>query len=122
MITSHTRFRTHTQWDNLAWLLEINSHQFVEINPEDAKAKGINDGDKVKIYNDRGYIITTARVTPGMRPGVLNVYQGHWKSFPTGTVNNLTSQAINPAQSVVYLFQSNTPYFDVLVNIERVSS
>lgn len=122
LITSHTRFRTHTQWDNLAWLLEINPHQFVEINPEDAKAKGIKDGDTVKIYNDRGYIITTARVTPGMRPGVLNVYQGHWKSFPTGTVNNLTSQAINPAQSVVYLFQSNTPYFDVLVNIEKVSS
>ncbi|MGC8661941.1 MAG: hypothetical protein ACP5TZ_05520, partial [Nitrososphaeria archaeon] len=59
-------------------------------------------------------------VTPGMRPGVLNVYQGHWADFPTGTVNNLTNQAINPAQSVVYLFQSNTPYFDVLVNIEKV--
>ncbi|MEM0096997.1 MAG: molybdopterin-dependent oxidoreductase [Conexivisphaerales archaeon] len=122
MITSHTRFRTHTQWDNLAWLLEINPHQFVEINPSDAAAKGINDGDKVKIYNDRGYIITTARLTPGMRPGVLNVYQGHWSDFPTGTVNNLTNQDINPAQSVVYLFQSNTPYFDVLVNIEKVSS
>ncbi|MGC8662096.1 MAG: molybdopterin-containing oxidoreductase family protein, partial [Nitrososphaeria archaeon] len=78
MITSHTRFRTHTQWDNLAWLLEINPHQFVEINPEDAAKNGISDGDRVKIYNDRGYIITTARVTPGMRPGVLNVYQGHW--------------------------------------------
>ncbi len=121
LITSHTRFRTHTQWDNLAWLLEINPHQFVEINPLDAAKKGIKDGDKVKIYNDRGYIITTARVTPGIRPGVLNVYQGHWADFPTGTVNNLTNQAVNPAQSVVYLFQSNTPYFDVLVDIEKVS-
>ena len=121
LITSHTRFRTHTQWDNLAWLLEINPRQFVEINPLDAVKKGIKDGDRVKIYNDRGYFETVARVTPGVRPGVLNVYQGHWQDFPKGTVNMVTSQAINPAQSVVYLFQSNTPYFDVLVDIEKVS-
>ncbi|MGC8696332.1 MAG: molybdopterin-dependent oxidoreductase [Conexivisphaera sp.] len=121
LITSHTRFRTHTQWDNLAWLLEINPHEFVEINPQDAAAKGIKDGDRVRIYNDRGSFETTARVTPGIRPGVLNVYQGHWQDFPTGTVNMVTSQAINPAQSVVYLFQSNTPYFDVLVDVEKVS-
>ena len=119
LITSHTRFRTHTQWDNLPWLQEVIPKPFVEINPVDAQARGINDGDPVTIFNDRGSIQVVAKVTNGVRPGVVNTYQGHWwNSFPTDTVNVLTHQKINPAQSVVFLFQSNTAYYDVLVDVK----
>ncbi|MDG6925759.1 MAG: molybdopterin-dependent oxidoreductase [Nitrososphaerota archaeon] len=119
LITSHTKFRTHTQWNNLAWLRELNPKQFIEINPQDAAARGINDGDTVTVFNDRGTIQTLARVTSGMRPGTVNIYQGDWQEFPKGTVNMLTHQKINPAQSVVFLFQSNTAYFDVLVDVKK---
>jgi molybdopterin-containing oxidoreductase family molybdopterin binding subunit len=119
LITSHTKFRTHTQWNNLAWLRELNPNQFIEINPSDAASRGIGDGDTVTVFNDRGSITVMARVTPGMRAGVVNVYQGDWQEFPNGTVNVLTHQKINPAQSVVFLFQSNTAYFDVLVDVKK---
>jgi molybdopterin-containing oxidoreductase family molybdopterin binding subunit len=120
-ISSHTKFRTHTQWDNLPWLREVIQKPFLEINPSDAQARGISDGDTVTVFNDRGSIQVVARVTSGIRPGVVNSYQGHWNNgdFPTATVNNLTHQKVNPAQSVVTLFQSNTAYFDVLVDVKK---
>ena len=119
MITSHTRFRTHTQWDNLPWLREVFNKSFVEISPGDAQARGIGDGDAVTVFNDRGSIQVVARVTNGIRPGVVNAYQGDWQEFPNATVNMLTHQKVNPAQSVVFLFQSNTAYYDVLVDVKK---
>ena len=119
LLTAHTKYRTHTQWNNLAWLRELNPKQFLEINSDDASARGISDGDGVTIFNDRGSITTVARVTSGLPKGVVNIYQGDWQEFPEGTVNMLTHQKINPAQSVVYLFQSNTAYFDVLVEVKK---
>lgn len=119
LLTAHTKFRTHSQWNNLAWLRELNPKQFLEMNPDDASARGISDGDTITVFNDRGKITTVARVTPAMRKGVVNVYQGDWQEFPNGTVNNLTHVKANPAQSIVYLFQSNTAYFDVLVDVQK---
>lgn len=119
MITSHTKFRTHTQWNNLPWLREIIPRSFLEINPTDAQARGISDGDTVKVFNDRGSIQLMARITSGIRPGVVNAYQGDWQEFPTAAVNMLTHQKVNEAQSVVFLFQSNTAYYDILVDVKK---
>ena len=119
MITSHTKFRTHTQWNNLPWLREIIPRSFLEIHPTDAQARGISDGDTVNVFNDRGSIQLMARITNGIRPGVVNAYQGDWQEFPTAAVNMLTHQKVNEAQSVVFLFQSNTAYYDILVDVKK---
>ena len=118
-ISSHTKFRTHTQWDNLPWLREILPKSFLEISPTDAQARGISNGDQVRIFNDRGSIQLMARITNGIKPGVVNAYQGTWQEFPNGAVNMLTHQKVNPAQSVVALFQSNTAYYDTLVEVTK---
>jgi len=117
-LSAHTRFRTHTQWYNLQWLDEVlpPNVPFLEINPIDAQARGISDGDTVTAFNDRGSIQLRARITNGIRPGVVNSYQGDQLAWPNVT-NMLSHQLINPAQSVVYLFQSNTAYYDVLVEV-----
>ena len=119
MITSHTKFRTHTQWDNLPWLREILPKSFLEISPGDAQTRGISDGDSVTVFNDRGQIQLMARITDGIRPGVVNAYQGDWQEFPNNTVNMLTHQKINEAQSIITLFQSNTAYYDTLVEVKK---
>jgi molybdopterin-containing oxidoreductase family molybdopterin binding subunit len=118
-LSAHTRFRTHTQWYNLQWLDEVlpPNVPFLEINPIDAQARGISDGDTVTAFNDRGSIQLRARITNGIRPGVVNSYQGDQLAWPNVT-NMLSHQLINPAQSVVYLFQSNTAYYDVLVDVK----
>jgi trimethylamine-N-oxide reductase (cytochrome c) len=45
------------------------------INPADAKARGIESGDVVKIYNERGTVLGGAYVTERIMPGV--VYMDH---------------------------------------------
>ncbi len=51
-----------------------------KINPVDAKAMGINDGDRIRIVSETGTINTTAALWEGVRPGtVAKAYgQGHW--------------------------------------------
>ncbi|MET4807594.1 molybdopterin oxidoreductase family protein [Limibacillus sp. MBR-115] len=50
----------------------------IEINPADAAAKGISDGDLVRLWNTRGETLLIARVTDAVRPGVLYSPKGTW--------------------------------------------
>ena len=124
-LSTHTRFRTHSQYVNLPWLKEVNNggEGFLEINPADAKPRGIADGDVVRVFNDRGEMKVAARLTEGIKPGVVNCYQGGWdtikvKHYVEGHPNNLTHQIANPAQSVIPNFRSNAAYYDCLVQVE----
>jgi len=47
----------------------------VWINPVDAEARGIENGDIVKMYNERGAVLGGAYVTQRLMPGV--VYMDH---------------------------------------------
>lgn len=49
----------------------------LQIHPEDAEARGIEDGDEVKVYNDRGSIEVWASVSDRMLPGTV-ISQGLW--------------------------------------------
>jgi molybdopterin-containing oxidoreductase family molybdopterin binding subunit len=125
-LSTHTRFRTHSQFVNLPWLNEINNggQGFLEINPADARTRKIEDGDVVKVFNDRGFMKVRARLTEGIKPGVVNCFQGGWdtikvKHYIEGHPNNLTHQIANPAQSVIPNFRSNAAYYDCLVEVQR---
>ena len=48
------------------------------INTADAKARGIKDGDVVRVFNERGQILAGAKVTDAIRPGVVRVSEGGW--------------------------------------------
>lgn len=43
-----------------------------------AAARGIVDGDRVKIYNERGKILSVVKVTDRVRPGVVSLDTGAW--------------------------------------------
>ncbi len=92
MITPHVRFSYHTHYDNHAiWLNEIPEHRVIKdgnnwwvirIHPSDAKPRGINDKDIIKIYNDRGAVLGIARLTERVRPGTVHSYQASAKYDP----------------------------------------
>ena len=48
------------------------------INPDDAAARGIADGDVVRVYNDRGQLLAGAVITDRIRPGVIRLLEGGW--------------------------------------------
>ena len=66
-LSTHTKFRTHSQYCDLPWLNEItaNGQGFLEINPTDAKARGIADGNVVRVFNDRGEMKVYAQADRG---------------------------------------------------------
>mgnify|MGYP001075032266 CR=1 FL=1 len=92
MISPHPRFSYHTHNDNKAlWLDDIPQHRVkkdgyswwpVRINTADARARGIKEGDIVKVFNDRGTVLCIAHVTERMRPGTVHSYEAAAKYDP----------------------------------------
>ena len=97
----HTLHRVHSTHDNNDWLAEAFPQRLF-MNPMDAAARGIADGDLVKIYNERGATIIPCRVTNRILPGVIDLPQGAWWSPDdagidrAGSVNVLTSERWTP--------------------------
>lgn len=97
-IGHHYKQRTHSSYGNGAWMKEAHPQQ-VWVNPLDAQARGIANGDSIAVFNDRGRLRLPAFVTPRICPGVISVPQGAWYSPEKvggtdlgGSVNVLTSQ------------------------------
>ena len=72
-------------------LMEIEGKSFIEMNEQDAAARGIRNGDKVRVFSRRGSIESTARVGTKTSPGET------WMPFhfPDGNANWLTNAALD---------------------------
>ena len=77
LLTPHNKRRTHSSISMIPWLEEVEPHM-VWINPIDAESRGIEHGDLVETFNDRGRVRIPANVTERVIPGVAVVYQGAW--------------------------------------------
>ncbi|MDY7030837.1 MAG: molybdopterin-dependent oxidoreductase [Thermodesulfobacteriota bacterium] len=101
LLTTHHKTRAHSTWYNVPWLREVESHS-VWINSIDAAKRGINNGDMVDVFNNRGHIRIPAKVTERIMPGVVNVSQGAWYDPDKdgvdrgGCANVLTSDERSP--------------------------
>ena len=61
----------------------------LQIHPQDASPRKIQDGDLVRVFNDRGTMRMRARVGDGSRPGVVSLPHGFWASqLPGGSSGN----------------------------------
>jgi anaerobic selenocysteine-containing dehydrogenase len=82
---------------NLPNLERKEGRPSLEINPADAATLGIADGQIVKARNDRGSVLLHAKLTDGVRPGVVVSPKGHWgrRSLDGRNVNQLTSDDLS---------------------------
>lgn len=114
-MSERSKFMAHTQfgWSS-SMLQELDPEPYLKISVEDAQERGIETGDAIKAYNDRGYVVIKAVVTPTTRPGIALIDHG-WQgwSFIDGHYSDLSSIA---SGNVV----SNTCFFDCLCQIEKV--
>ena len=76
MLSPHGRYRVHYLFWEHPWLREHVYRHSVWISATDAEARGIRDGDKVLIYNDRGKAVMPAYVTSRIMPGVTVIHHG----------------------------------------------
>ncbi|WP_019615725.1 DmsA/YnfE/YnfF family dimethyl sulfoxide reductase [Psychromonas ossibalaenae] len=97
----HYKSRTHSTYGNVS-LLQDAAPQEMWINPMDAQGRGINNGDLIRIFNDRGELHIAAKVTPRILPGVVALGEGAWyapdgqKIDHGGCINVLTTQRPSP--------------------------
>lgn len=114
LISEHVKFRTHSQWWDVPTLLELDPEPIAKFNADDAAKYGIETGDKVKLFNDRGYVVMHAAIHGGVQPGVIVAPKG-WEEgqFIDGHFSDLTTHDMNP-------LCANQGYFDVLVGVEKL--
>jgi anaerobic selenocysteine-containing dehydrogenase len=81
---------------NIEELAKPHGAPTVQLNPADAAARSVTDGQTVRVFNRRGAMKLAAKVTADTRPGVATILWGHWRNHPgaEGFVNDLTSQAL----------------------------
>ena len=74
MSTPHSMYRVHSLLDNQPLLNSDCYRHAVWINVIDARARGIVDGDKVRVFNDIGEMILHSYVTSRLIPGTVCVF------------------------------------------------
>ena len=85
-MSNHGRWRVHAQCDDVPWTREIETmkirgkdgyqYEPVWLSPETAKSRGIQHGDIVKVFNERGIVLAGAYVTERLIPGVAYIDHG----------------------------------------------
>jgi len=85
-MTPNTKNRIHSQFNNLETIRALSSKPTLSINPEDATCRGIVDGARVKLFNDRGAIEVDAQFDLGIKTGCVSMTNGWWIT-DGGTVN-----------------------------------
>ena len=80
LVANQPATRLHSQLDFGATSLgsKIKDREPVRIHPQDAAARGIRDGDVVRLYNDRGACLAGAVLSEALRPGVVQLSTGAW--------------------------------------------
>ncbi len=87
----------------------------LEISAADAAARGIADGDQVRIHNGRGELFTDATISDRLQPGLVAMPFGWWAgSAVARTVNVLTNAAVGGPDPDV----GSGAFHDTLVEVE----
>lgn len=119
LVQAHARQRAHSTFYNTRWTLEIWPEPTLELNPGDAQARGLSDGDLAEAFNDRGHVVARVRPNPDYPPGLANLAEG-WKQqqYMAGNVQELTNGTINASQTHLW-GHANIPFFDTRVQVRR---
>ena len=131
VLSNHGRWRTHAQADDIPWSKEAVTgkvrgydgywYEPAWINTNDAAARGIKDGDIVKVYNERGIVLCGAFVSERVMPGAVSIDHGARTDFIIpgwldrgGAINTITPEGLTSKHAAG---QATTAF---LVEVERV--
>jgi len=76
LLSCKTRDRIHSQFGNIDWIRDVEREHCLEMHPDDARARGLRDGDRVIAWNERGRVVMTLRIAHGLRAGIVHILEG----------------------------------------------
>jgi len=105
----------NTTFTNLPSVQEMEEPGLLEISAADARARGITDGDRVRVFNRRGDVELKARVDGKVQPGVVSASLYWAKMAPRfQSINSLTSEKLTD-------MGNSATFYSVLVEVEKIS-
>jgi biotin/methionine sulfoxide reductase len=80
LVSSQPRDRLHSQMDPGPVSLggKVAGREAIAMHPDDAKTRGLADGDVVRVFNTRGACLAGVIVSDAVRPGVVRLSCGAW--------------------------------------------
>jgi anaerobic selenocysteine-containing dehydrogenase len=105
----------NTTFCNLPSVQEMETPGLLELSRRDARARGIADGDRVRVYNQRGEVELTAKVDGRVQPGVVSA-KLNWAKMAPGfqSINSLTSEKLTD-------MGNSATFYSVLVEVEKIT-
>jgi molybdopterin guanine dinucleotide-containing S/N-oxide reductase-like protein len=102
----------NSTFSNVPSVQEMEESGLLEISAADARARGIANGDKVRVFNHRGDILLKARVDGKVQPGVVSA-RLNWAKMTAGfqSINALTSEKLTD-------MGNSATFYSVLVEVE----
>ncbi len=126
-VTKNSLYRVHSTHSNNTILLELQDNKpKVFLNIADARQRGIRDGERVEVHNNRGQTRAYAVIDPGCSQGTVYFEQGWWSRYLGDTsYNSLTYAWIKPLHEIYFvpgIWSPTTAWNECLVEVRRVSA
>jgi anaerobic selenocysteine-containing dehydrogenase len=117
LINAGAKYFVNSSFGNLKSMLAKEKRPVIELHYEDAKARGISEGDRVRVYNDRGECFLYARVGETVPKGSAISFKSWWnkKTGFNGNLNRITSHELEP-------LGGGAVFYTNLVEVEKVSN
>jgi anaerobic selenocysteine-containing dehydrogenase len=90
MMTPNTKNRIHSQFGALALIRALDPAPRLHIHPSDAAARGIAEGQRLRVFNARGELALPAHLDARLQPGTVLSHNG-WQRSEGGGVNLLSA-------------------------------
>ncbi len=114
MISPPARNFLNSSFVNVVSLRAIEREPLLEMHADDAAARGLQDGEMVRVFNARGSQLLRLALNGRARPGVVNGLGIWWRKFGVDgkNVNELTGQRLTDLGNAA-------TFYDCLVEVEK---
>ncbi len=112
LISPNSKNRIHSQFGNLEVIKALEPLPVMVMSPTDALKRGISNGEKVRVFNERGELFIKAKYDFSLRPGNVVITNGYWNS--EGANPNMLSKGRETDMGYGSAFHDN------MVELEKV--
>ena len=115
---ARSRFRVHSAYSGAKWIQQL-FEPHIELNPVDAAARGLVDGDAVEVFNDRGSFRTKLRLNNAVQPESAFMAESTYRQYLDGTLmQSVSNDQVNP-RGYDQTFGPMIPFNDTLIEIRK---